>query len=39
MAQAIPLPRYNYTTGAGGPAPENVRLFTVLCNIPFEYRN
>lgn len=26
MAQAIPLPRYNYTTGAGGPAPENVRL-------------
>lgn len=23
MAQAIPLPRYNYTTGAGGPAPEN----------------
>ncbi|GAA5956278.1 hypothetical protein JCM3765_005615 [Sporobolomyces pararoseus] len=23
MAQAIPLPKYNYTTGAGGPAPEN----------------
>ncbi|GAA5882807.1 hypothetical protein JCM16303_002468 [Sporobolomyces ruberrimus] len=23
MAQAIPLPKYDYTTGAGGPAPEN----------------
>ncbi|GAA6064204.1 hypothetical protein JCM10212_001617 [Sporobolomyces blumeae] len=23
MAQSIPLPKYDYTTGAGGPAPEN----------------
>ncbi|GAA6009635.1 uncharacterized protein JCM10292_002221 [Rhodotorula paludigena] len=23
MAQSIPLPPFNYTTGAGGPAPEN----------------
>lgn len=24
IAQDIPLPKFNYTTGAGGPAPENV---------------
>jgi hypothetical protein len=24
IAQEIPLPAYNWVTGAGGPAPENV---------------
>ena len=26
IAQPIPLPPYNWTTGVGGPAPENVSL-------------
>lgn len=36
IAQPIPLPRYNYVTGAGGPAPENVRRS--LLSIPDRVR-